>query len=78
MRSEGNFNSEQCVHFFKIQVMPCAEEHFPDLDFNILQENRRIHTSFQTMAYLLLRSGVNQIIRHAPKSSDGNFFENLF
>jgi len=78
MRSEGNFNSEQYVHFFENQVMPYAEEHFPDLDFYILQDNSRIHTSFQTMAYLLIRLGADRIIPHAPKSPDCNPIENLF
>jgi hypothetical protein len=78
MRSEGNFTSEQYVHFIENQVIPYAEEKFPDSDFYILHDNSRIHTSFHTTAYLVLRLGADRIIPHAPKSPDCNPIENLF
>jgi hypothetical protein len=51
---------------------------FPDLDFYILYDNSRIHTSYQSIAYLVLRLGVDRVIPHAPKSPDCNPIENLF
>jgi hypothetical protein len=78
LRSQGNFTSEQYINYLETQVMPYAEQNFPDLDFYILHDNSRIHTSFQTMAYLVLRFGVDRVISHAPKSPDCNPIENLF
>jgi hypothetical protein len=78
MRSQRNFTSEQYVNFFENQVIPYAEQNFPDLDFYILQDNSRIHTSFITTAYLVLRMGVDRVIPHAPRSPDCNPIKNLF
>jgi hypothetical protein len=61
VRSVGNFNSEQYVDFLENHVIPYAEETFPDSDFYILHDNSRIHTSYQTLAYLVLRFGANGV-----------------
>ncbi len=58
--------------------MPYAERNFPDLDFYILHDNSRIHTSYQSIGYLVLRLGVDRVIPHALKSPDCNSIENLF
>ncbi len=78
VRSIGNFNSEQYIRYFENHVMPYAERNFPDLDFYILHDNSRIHTSYQSIGYLVLRLGVDRVIPHALKSPDCNSIENLF
>lgn len=78
IRSTGNFNSDQYVKYFEDHVMPYSERVFPDMDFYILHDNSRIHTSYQTLAYLVLRFGPERIIAHAPYSPDCNPIENLF
>jgi hypothetical protein len=78
IRSIGNFNSDQYMEFLENNVMPYAERVFPDMDFYILHDNSRIHTSYQTLAYLVLRFGPERDITHAPYSPDCNPIENLF
>jgi hypothetical protein len=78
VRSVGNFNSDQYVEYLEDQVMPYAERVFPDMDFYILHDNSRIHTSYQTLSYLILRFGPERVIAHAPYSPDCNPIENLF
>jgi len=53
VRSVGNFNSNQYVQYLEDHVMPYAETVFPDMDFYILQDNSHIHTSYQTLGYLI-------------------------
>ncbi len=78
VRSVGNFNSTQYVHYLEDHVIPYAEECFPDNDFYILHDNSRIHTSYETLGYLVLRFGPDRVIGHAPYSPDCNPIENLF
>jgi hypothetical protein len=78
VRSVGNFNSDQYFDFLEIHVIPYAEESFPDSDFYVLHDNSRIHTSYQTLAYLVLRFGMDRVISHPPYSLDCNPIENLF
>jgi hypothetical protein len=78
VRSVGNFNSNQYVQYLEDHVMPYAETVFPDMDFYILHDNSRIHTSYQTLGYLILRFGPERVIAHAPYSPDCNPIENLF
>ncbi len=59
-------------------MIPYAEESFPDSNFYILHDNSRIHTGYQTLAYLILRFGVDRVISHPPYSPDCNPIENLF
>jgi hypothetical protein len=74
----GSFNSDQFVEYLENNVMPCAERVFPDMDFYILHHNSRIHTSYQRLAYLVLRFGPQTVITHAPHSPHCNPIENLF
>jgi hypothetical protein len=64
IRSQGNFTSERYINYLEIQVMPYAKQNFPDLNLYILHDNSRIHTSFKTMAYLVLRFGVDRVMSH--------------
>jgi len=78
IRSNGNFNSEQYVNYLEDHVLPYAEHCFPDMNFYILQDNSRVHTSYHSLGYLVLRLGVDRVIPHAPQSPDCNPIENLF
>jgi hypothetical protein len=78
MRSSGNFNSDKYVYYLENYLIPYAENSFPDMDFYILQDNSRIHTSYETTTYSIQRFGVDRIIPHAPYSPDCNAIENLF
>ena len=78
VRSNGNFNSEQYINFLENRVIPYAEECFPDSDYYILHDNSRIHTSYESLAYLTIRFGADRVIRHPPYSPDLNPIENLF
>jgi len=78
VRSVGNFNSDQYVQYLEEQVIPYAERMFLDNDFYILHDNSRIHTSYQTLGYLILRFRIERVISHAPYSPDCNPIENLF
>jgi hypothetical protein len=51
VRSVGNFNSNQYVQYLEDHVIPYAETAFPDMDFYILHDNSRIHTSYQTLGF---------------------------
>jgi hypothetical protein len=66
VRSVGNFNSQQYVQYLEDQVIPYAERMFPDMDFFILHDNSPIHTSYQTLGYLVLRFGPERVIPHPP------------
>jgi hypothetical protein len=59
-------------------VIPYAEESFPDSDFYILHDNSRIHTIYQTLAYLVLRFGMDRVISYPQYSLGCNPIENLF
>lgn len=54
--------SEQYVNFIENHVIPYAEEKFSDSDFYILHDNSWIHTSYHTLAYLVLRFGQESVI----------------
>ena len=43
-----------------------------------MYDNSRIHTSYHSLGYLILRFGVDGVIPHAPQSPDCNPIENLF
>ena len=62
VKSNGNFNSEQYVNYLEEYLIPYAENCFPDCDFYILHDNSRIHTSYQSLAYLTLRFGNDWVI----------------
>jgi hypothetical protein len=53
IRSIGNFNLDQYVEYLENHVMPYAERVFPDMNFYILHDKSRIHTSHQRLAYLV-------------------------
>jgi hypothetical protein len=78
IRSDGNFNSDQYIDYLENQVLPYAEQNFLYIDFYILRDNSRNHTSYQTLAHLVSRFSFDRVISHVPESSDCKPTENLF
>jgi hypothetical protein len=73
--ADGRFNSEQYINYIQNQLLPWAEENYPDMEIYLLQDNAPIHTSLVSRAFTQLVFGDN-IISHAPKSPDANPMEN--
>ncbi len=58
------------MQYSEDQVIPYAERMFPAIDFFILHDNSPIHTSYETLGYLVLRFGPERVIPHPPYSPD--------
>jgi len=66
-----------CFSYRGVSPIMRSQRNFTSEQY-VYDDNSRIHTSFITTAYLVLRMGVDRVIPHAPRSPDCNPIKNLF